>query len=165
MKKLIALLLAAILLCGSAAMLCLVLGYDVPAGWDPACHALLAEKIFIPSFTGCSPADQSIPDGTVTNLGSVTLSKGLYLLFGTATFASNADGSRAVGFADSASELSADRYATVITAANTGAVTQIQLSWLLEVTAGSRTVYLNAVQTSGGPLNVTYPGIRVLRLR
>lgn len=35
----------AVLLCGAAAMLWIVLGYDVPAGWDPACHALLAEKI------------------------------------------------------------------------------------------------------------------------
>ena len=36
---------AAALLCGAASVLWIVLGYDVPSGWDPACHALIAEKI------------------------------------------------------------------------------------------------------------------------
>ena len=121
-------------------------------------------KIFTSSLSGSNLSDKSIANNTVVNLGSVTLTKGLYLLFGTATFASNATGYRRLIFANSATGTSADRFSVLSVGASQDGITQLQLCWVANVTAASSVVYLNARQTSGGALNVTYPGIRYVKL-
>lgn len=122
------------------------------------------DKIFVPSTAASNLTDKSIANNTVVNLGSVTLNKGLYLMFGTATFAANATGYRRLIFADSSTGSSLDRFSVLSVGASADGVTQLQLAWVKNITADSTKVYLNARQTSGGSLNITYPGIRYVKL-
>ena len=121
-------------------------------------------KIFTPSLTNSSLSDKSIANNTVTNLGSVTLNIGTYILFGTATFAENATGYRRLIFADTSTGTSYDRYSVFSVGASSSGITQIQLCWAVKITANSTKIYLNARQNSGGALNVTYPGIKYIKI-
>ena len=121
-------------------------------------------KIVPPGFKGSNFPEISAADSTVVNLGSVTLEKGLYLLFGSATFAADARGERRLIFANSATGSSSDRYSVISAGASPDGATQLQLCWLANITADSSTVYLNVRQTSGSALSVTHPGIRQIRL-
>lgn len=121
-------------------------------------------KIFVPTATTSNLSDKSIANNTIVNLGSVTLNKGLYLMYGTATFAANSTGYRRLIFADSSTGSSSDRFSVLSVAASADGVTQLQLAWVKNISENSTKVYLNARQTSGGALNVTYPGIRYVKL-
>jgi len=106
----------------------------------------------------------SVATGATTNIMSVTLTPGKYLLIGTATFQANSTGYRSLGFAKSASSATEDRFAQATVAAGSGFAPRVQVMTAWNITT-TTTVYLNAVQTSGSTLSVTAPGIQAIRLQ
>lgn len=107
------------------------------------------------SYTGAtytvSPDSVSCPSGTVTDLTSVDLPKGIYVMTGIVRFASNATGRRKMTFSNTAgtdgSAIDSD-----IRAAVSGDMTYCRVTTVREVTAATETWYLNATQTSGTAL-------------
>lgn len=107
------------------------------------------------NYTGAtytvSPDSVSCPSGTVTDLTSVDLPKGIYVMSGIVRFASNATGRRKMSFSNAAgtdgSAIDSD-----IRAAVSGDMTYCRVTTVREVTAANETWYLNATQTSGAAL-------------
>ena len=85
---------------------------------------------------------------------SITLSNpGVYILFGTVAFASNASGRRAIRWYDVTGNEAIVRTQVVLTPAN-GAITYMQTITCVQITS-SNTYKLQAYQNSGSQLNVT----------
>lgn len=105
----------------------------------------------------------SLTNNTTTNLCSVSLTPGKWLIIGTCTFVANATGYRGLYLATSATDAGAGRRNQLEVAPVSGNTThpQIVAIWNLSITT---TVYLNARQTSGSALNATYPAIYACRI-
>ena len=110
-----------------------------------------------------SPAATSIANEAVTNLASIELAAGSYILEGVASFGTNANGYRQLGFGNNATQANRDRFAIVRAAPTAGVATAVALTMPIEVSS-TTTLYLNAYQNSGGSLTVT-GGIRCIRIR
>ena len=103
------------------------------------------------SITGASIADKNLSSGTSwQNIGSITLPDGVWLLYLTASFASNSSGYRLLTIADT-SAVAGTVVRTVRRAPTTGAATTIAINCPLE---GGKTYYINGVQNSGSTLKV-----------
>lgn len=109
-------------------------------------------------------ATKSVPNDAITNLGSFTLTKGLYLVYLTAAFANNTTGYRQIHLASNATGSSLSRYHSFIFAPCPAPGTG-KLSCLLHVTASSATYYINAYQNSGSALNVSLAGYQYMKIR
>ena len=99
----------------------------------------------------------SVPDGTWTSIGSVTLSAGVWTLEHHAIFPSNATGRRAIASsttADSAGNATEQRQGFTSQQATSGTGTGIDASRVLNLTSNA-TLHLNVYQNSGSSLNVT----------
>lgn len=110
----------------------------------------------------------SVSSGTVTQVGSVTLQPGLYIIQYTCQFASNATGYRQCGFSINTSSLDGLGIEfRDIRDAVSGAVTQTEVVGIVEVSASSypngRTFYLLAQQNSGSSLTA-YPRAYYVKL-
>ena len=122
------------------------------------------DVLVTPGYYSDEFATKSVPNNTITNLGSFTLTKGLYLVYLTAAFANNTTGYRQLHLATSATGSSLNRYCSFIFApcASTGTG---KVSLLLQVTAASATYYINAYQNSGASLNVSVAGYQYMKIR
>lgn len=109
-------------------------------------------------------ANKSVPNNSITNLGSFTLTKGLYLVYLTAAFANNTTGYRQLLLSSSATGSSLNRYCSFIFAPCPSTGTG-KVSCLLQVTASSATYYINVYQNSGSALNVTGAGYQYMKIR
>ncbi len=107
-----------------------------------------------PSYTAVSLGSYSVASGIVTQLGSVTLQPGLYIIQYTCQFASNATGYRQCSFSTISSSISEDNL-TDSRAAVTGATTQTEVVTIINITS-TTTYYLLAQQNSGSSLTA-YP--------
>lgn len=107
----------------------------------------------------------SLASGTSwVNVGSITLTKGTWLMFATLAFASNATGRRSMCVSTTSTGQAGLGYQAYSTAnATDGAVSILHCSRPIVVTASSTTYYMNAAQNSGGSLTV-YPVIQTIRL-
>ena len=110
-----------------------------------------------------SPNGITVADSTITNLESITLEQGMYVLQGVASFGTNANGYRQIGFGTNASSSNADRYLITKVGANPNDTTVVSLTSPLEITSQT-TYYLNCYQNSGSSLTVT-GGIRCVQIR
>lgn len=110
------------------------------------------------SYSGTS-SDVSVPNNTVKNLISFTLTKGTWLVIVNAGFANHSTGYRALGIATSTTSQNMDRNTIVRAGAATGSNTNLSLSCMLAVSS-STTYYVNVLQTSGSSLNVSGGSMR-----
>lgn len=98
-----------------------------------------------------------------TNITSVTLTRGLWLLIGNLNFAKNATGIRCGLITTTSSSSSANLTGTVmLPAAGADDVTRIQVVTIVNVTSASQTYYVEAKQNSGGQLKVKARIVRVM---
>ena len=107
----------------------------------------------------------SVANTTDTNVGNTgSLAAGTYILVCTASFANNSTGRRVIYLANSASGSAMNRYSRITQSATTGAATQLQLTYPVTITSAT-TFYMGVYQASGGELNCTNLGIKIIRLR
>lgn len=98
--------------------------------------------------------DVTQASGAAFNAGNFTLTKGEYLVVLTGRWAANANGYRQIWLSDSASGSSL-RWNTVTSVrAVDGAITNVQMTALLQVTAASATFYVVVNQNSGSSLTL-----------
>lgn len=98
--------------------------------------------------------DVTQTSGAAFNAGSFTLSKGEYLVVLTGRWAANANGYRQIWLSDSASGNSLRWNTLTSVRAVDGAITNVQMTALLQVTAASATFYVVANQNSGSSLTL-----------
>jgi len=107
----------------------------------------------------------SLASNTATTVAYTTLDKGNYILTGVCRFAANTAGHRTLLFSASGDSVSAyDMFAIERIGASQNSVTYMQISWPVEIAADNTTVYLNAIQNSGGALTVDNTGIKIARI-
>ena len=111
------------------------------------------------SYSGTS-SDVSVPNNTVKNLFSFTLSKGTWLVIVNAGFANHSTGYRTLGIATSTTSQNMDRNTIVRAGAANGTNTNLSLPCILAVSSSSSTFYVNVLQTSGSSLNVSGGSMR-----
>lgn len=122
----------------------------------------LANRVSIFQIDGDSI---SLTSGTSTAVASITLKKGKYMLTGIGRFAANATGHRTLLFSRTGGTVSSwDNFGLERIGASQSNVTYMQLTWPVEITADGTTVYLNAIQNSGDPLNIDRTGIKAVAL-
>jgi hypothetical protein len=112
------------------------------------------------AITGASIADKNLSSGSSwQNIGSFTLPEGIWLLYLTSVFATNATGYRLLTISD-VSAAAGTVIRTVRQAPTNGAVTTIAINCPLQ---GGQTYYLNGVQNSGTTLKVEtrYTAIKI----
>lgn len=99
----------------------------------------------------------SATSGTGTEIGSVTLETGVWIVYGHLVYASNATGNRwgAISSTSGSVAPSADIPGSFRVRACSSAPTVMNAMTILNVTSESYTVYMNAAQNSGNSLNVT----------
>lgn len=112
--------------------------------------------------------NKSVPSGTTapTNITSITLSKGLWLVIIGASWAGNTSGYRALSLSTSASSMLPSRADGIVQQA-VNLSTQgnyTQFTKLVNVTANSQTFYINVMQNSGSTLTC-YGSYSILKLR
>lgn len=122
-----------------------------------------------PGYTAAKGSgSNSLSSGTLTNVGSVKLQPGLYIIQYTCQFASNSTGYRQCGFSTNTTDITGygsafcdSRYAV------SGSTTQTAVVGIVEVSATSypngRTFYLLAQQNSGSALTA-YPRCYYIKL-
>ena len=112
----------------------------------------------IANYTSTSQSSISLSSGTTssafTNVTSVNLTPGIWLLFGTLNFATNNSGTRAGLISASSNATGANYWGTVLTGAADGMNTRIQVISIVAPTSNI-TYYLEAKQTSGSSLTTT----------
>lgn len=94
-------------------------------------------------------AQKAISSEVITNITSLELPSGTWVVTGRVRFSANSTGYRRAGFGTTDSEGAIQ----VQTPAVTGAVTQLTLTKIIEVSSNT-TYYLNAYQNSGSSLNL-----------
>lgn len=96
----------------------------------------------------------NVANNTTTNVASITLPAGIWIVQFMAIFASNSTGYRQIGLGTNSAETHMNRYCKSVVQAASGTDTQISITTV--VTPSSQTTYyLNVVQTSGSTLSVT----------
>lgn len=96
---------------------------------------------------------KTFANGTATNVGSVTLNKGRYLMIGTLYYASNATGRRVVKLSTTANDVSASRRAYDAINPVSGTQTCAKVTTIMNISADNTSVYLNGAQNSGSSLS------------
>ena len=116
----------------------------------------------MPSLNVVGKSNQSVTSATDTNMGSFTLSKGLWLVTITARWNANATGIRQVWLASSSTGAALNYGSVVSHQAVNGAITSEQLTVFLNVSA-STTYYIVVRQSSGSALtcNTSYSTCRL----
>lgn len=108
------------------------------------------------------PSAKNVTTATNTNLGSITLAAGLYIIEYTANFASNSSGRREAWLSESTTGSNINRYAKTTIQAVNGASSFVH-GFFISAYTTSKTFYLVGYQNSGSTLSCTY-GIRAIRL-
>ena len=107
---------------------------------------------------------KSVASDTITNIGEITLNKGLYLFICVASFSANATGYRQVHLSSSATGANSNRYSFGRTNANSGIQTNVHFAMLRTISADNTKLYLNVRQNSGNQLTCT-AGIQIKRIQ
>jgi len=94
----------------------------------------------------------SVPDSTHTIILQLTLAAGLWLISGTASYASNATGYRQAYVTDDPDSTTAINTITEIENAVSGTITSLSFSGVVKL-AASTTLYVKVRQNSGSNLN------------
>lgn len=95
--------------------------------------------------------DVNVPNNSITNLMSVNLTKGTWLIHATAGFTGNSNGYRRLGISTNTTSTNADRF-KVVDGASTGSTTShLSLTTIVPVSS-TTTFYINVYQTSGSTL-------------
>lgn len=95
--------------------------------------------------------DVNVPNNSTTNLMSVNLTKGTWLIQAIAGFNGNSNGYRRLGISTNTSQTNADRY-KVVDAPSTGSTTtHLSLTTIIAVES-TTTYYINVYQNSGSTL-------------
>lgn len=99
--------------------------------------------------------NQSVPNNTIYELGSVTLTPGIYIIGYTCTFDTNATGYRQCGFSTNTTDITGYGRAWGDTrVAASGAMTQTEVVGIANITSSTKFYFL-AKQNSGGSLTAT----------
>lgn len=108
----------------------------------------------------------SVAANTVTNLGTWKPTVGgVYLIQYVARFSANASGYRKIYIASSATASDGlDRFARVSVQACNGDHTYIELVAIETLTANT-TYYFNAIHNASAAVNISYPGLKIMRIR
>ena len=107
-------------------------------------------------YTALSFSETAVPSGTVTNVQTLELTKGLYLIQISAYWTGNTSGYRQIGLATTTTGQNIDRYsiARVNALNSTTATTYQQFTFIFNVSSTSSTYYINVYQNSGSTLNI-----------
>ena len=105
----------------------------------------------------------SIANNTRTEIASINLDVGTYLVIGVASFTANATGYREINLSTSSGGANASRFLFARHASSPALETVIEFSGVVAVST-QMDFYLNARQTSGGALSVT-GGITAIRFK
>ena len=120
--------------------------------------ALLSKKynslVSVTARNSTAIADKSVSNASNTNLGSITLEAGTWLVFIYVHFASNTSGRRSAWLATSATGSSMEGAALDNRAPVSGAVTACKIHCILTPSSSTK-YYLNCYQNSGSTLTVT----------
>lgn len=100
------------------------------------------------------PSNKSCPNNTATELVTMTLDKGTWVIVAGVRWATNANGYRQMNVYG----VSGSTEIHLLTAPVSGNFTQMNFSRILEVSADNTPIYLNGRQTSGGALNALAGG-------
>ena len=104
--------------------------------------------------------DVSVPNDVVTNIATIDIPPGRFLVIAYAAFAANNSGYRQIGFGLNATQSNSSRFHFSRVAACPSATTVMILPTVFNNTgSGTNTYYLNVRQNSGASLNVTGIGI------
>lgn len=103
-------------------------------------------------LTSQSLENASVPTNAMTNIGSITFSRGVYFLSFSLAFAANNSGFRQIVVATSATGSALDRYHNLIFGNAADGTPIGRLICFMSVNAASATYYLNAYQNSGSTL-------------
>ena len=114
------------------------------------------------TYTAGAQLATSLTSGTSTDLRSVSLPAGKYLLIGQASFASNATGNRRLTIGVNSATI-ASGIAWEWVPAISGASTRINLTGYYEFSA-TTTVYLVAMQSSGSTVNIESSALKCIKL-
>lgn len=108
----------------------------------------------------------NVAANTVTNLGTWKPTVGgVYLIQYVARFSANASGYRKIYIASSATTSDGlDRFARVSVQACNGDHTYIELVAIETLTANT-TYYFNAIHNASAAVNISYPGLKIMRIR
>lgn len=104
----------------------------------------------------------AVASGAVTNVATITLPAGIWIVQFVAVFESNATGYREIGLGASALDPYMNRYCKMAEEAANGIDTELSVTTVL-VPSAETTYYLNVIQNSGSSLDVT-GGIDARRL-
>ena len=107
-------------------------------------------------------SDVSVPNATIKNLMTFTLSKGTWVVQVIATFPANATGYRMYGISNGTTPTYLNRFYGVNVQATSGNPTIVPFTTIISVSSNT-TFYLNAYHTAGTTLNVG-GGYRVFRV-
>ena len=102
-----------------------------------------------------TPSATSVSTSTWTDIASVSLSKGVWVLTNTARFASNSTGNRACRLSASSGGSSYSIQSNDVRTATNGDYTFCKSVDVVAVSSSSQTMYLQAWQNSGGTLSTT----------
>lgn len=108
----------------------------------------------------------NVAANTVTNLGTWKPTVGgVYLIQYVARFSSNATGYRKLSISTSSSTISGmDRFGQISSPACNGDHTYIELVAIETLTANT-TYYFNAYHSASAAVNISYPGLKIMRIR
>lgn len=108
----------------------------------------------------------NVAANTVTNVGTWKPTVGgVYLIQYVARFSANASGYRKIYIASSATASDGlDRFARVSVQACNGDHTYIELVAIETLTANT-TYYFNAIHNASAAVNISYPGLKIMRIR
>lgn len=106
----------------------------------------------------------SIPNKTWTHCSSIPLSKGKYIIIGAVEFDNNATGARSICISSNSTADEGSIGSRVCVSSTPGLSTKLQTVYFIETISNSTTLYLNAYQSSGGNLLVTYSSFTPIRL-
>lgn len=108
-----------------------------------------------------SYSSTAIPSSTnLSNIGTLTIPAGTYLVVGVVIFGANATGMRSIALGDSDTSYTHARDNSTAVA---GSVASRMSMCRILTFSGNTTLYLNAAQNSGGNLNVTGASLKALR--
>lgn len=103
------------------------------------------------TLTTINPNDVSVPNNTVKNITSFSLTKGTWLVHVEVSFPSNSSGYRRMGIGTSTSSIGFGRFWHIAGAPANGNDTRLSLTTFITISS-TITYYLNAHQTSGSSL-------------
>lgn len=134
------------------------------AGINSSLNTTLSSFANIGNTQVSEPSALNVASGSWTNLASVTLPSGVWLILAKARFASNSTGRRGVRISTSSSGSEVGQLAVDSETAINGSETHVSCMWITSNLSSSASFYLHGWQNSGSSLS-TLPRIKAVRIR